>query len=242
MAPRSHPLVTAIRAGLSAAADPARAKGAQAYMKSAMPFRGVPGPVQKRLWREVFAAHPLETSAKWQRVVLELWRTAAFREERYAAVGLAQDRRYLSYRTPAIIPMLEEMIVSGAWWDYVDDIASNRLGHLLRVEPDAMRGAMLAWSRDDHLWKRRSAILCQLRFRGATDLDLLYRAIEPSIESREFFLRKAIGWALRQYARTDAAEVARYVRANEARLSGLSKREALKHIAPARRPGTGDAT
>src|SRR4029079_19388009 len=89
MAPRSHPLVVAIRAGLSAAADPARAKGAQAYMKSTMPFRGVPGPVQKRLWRETFAAHPLETSAKWQRVVLELWRTASFREERYAAVGLA---------------------------------------------------------------------------------------------------------------------------------------------------------
>ena len=147
MAPDSHPLVAAIRAGLSAAADPARAKGAQAYMKSEMPFRGVPSPEQKRLWREVFAAHPLETRAKWQRAVLELWRTATFREERYAAVGLAQDRRYLSYRTPAVIPMLEEMIVNGAWWDYVDALASHPLGDVLVADPARVSRLMRRWAR-----------------------------------------------------------------------------------------------
>jgi len=79
------------------------------------------------------------------------------------------------------------------------------------------------------MWKRRTSIICQARSRAATDVELLYACIEPSIASREFFLRKAIGWALREYAHVDPSEIARYVRKNESRLSGLSKREALKH-------------
>ncbi len=93
-----------------------------------------------------------------------------------------------------------------------------------------MKRKMLAWSRSKDLWKRRTAILCQLGFKADTDLGLLYEVIEPSLDSREFFLQKAIGWALRQYAWTDGAEVKRYVRLNRARLSALSGREALKNI------------
>jgi 3-methyladenine DNA glycosylase AlkD len=93
-----------------------------------------------------------------------------------------------------------------------------------------MRKEMLAWSRSDDLWKRRSAILCQLTFKKDTDLELLYAAIEPALASKEFFLRKAIGWALRQYAWTDPREVRRYVREHEKELSPLSKREALVRI------------
>jgi 3-methyladenine DNA glycosylase AlkD len=93
-----------------------------------------------------------------------------------------------------------------------------------------MRREMRAWSRSDDLWKRRSAILCQLTFKKDTDLDLLYAVIEPALASREFFLRKAIGWALRQYAWTDPREIRRYVREREEQLSPLSKREALKNI------------
>lgn len=89
---------------------------------------------------------------------------------------------------------------------------------------------MRAWSRSENMWKRRTAILCQLSFKKETDLKLLYSSIEPSLDSKEFFLRKAIGWALRQYAWTNPAEVRRYVRANAGRLSPLSKREALKNI------------
>ena len=228
--PRLHPLTAALRGGLAAAGDPARAQGAQAYMKSAMPFRGVPSPVQKRLWRDTFAAHPLTTATDWARVVLELWRPAAFREERYAAVGLASDRRYLAYRTRAAIPMLEEMIVTGAWWDYVDALASHPLGDVLVSDPRRVAPGMRKWARDRDMWKRRAAILCQLRRKRETDLALLYDCIEPNLADREFFMRKAIGWALRQYARTDPAEVTRYVKANRDRLSPLSTREALKNL------------
>ena len=93
-----------------------------------------------------------------------------------------------------------------------------------------MRKAMLAWSTDADLWKRRSAILCQIRAKDKTDLELLYACIEPSLDSKDFFLRKAIGWALRQYAWTDPEEVRRYVAGHADRLSGLSRREALKNI------------
>jgi 3-methyladenine DNA glycosylase AlkD len=89
---------------------------------------------------------------------------------------------------------------------------------------------MRAWSRSEDVWKRRTSILCQLGFKKDTDLKLLYGCIEPSLGSKEFFLRKAIGWALRQYAWTNPEEVRRYVRNNTARLSPLSRREAMKNI------------
>ena len=89
---------------------------------------------------------------------------------------------------------------------------------------------MRAWSTDSNLWKRRISIICQLSLKGDTDLELLYANIEPNLSDREFFIRKAIGWALRQYAWTDPKEVARYVAAHESELSGLSRREALKNI------------
>lgn len=125
--------------------------------------------------------------------------------------------------------MYEELIVTGAWWDYVDVLASHCLGELLRRNPREISKKMKEWSRSDNLWKRRSAILCQLQFKKDTDLKLLYACIAPSMDSTEFFLRKAIGWALRQYAWTDPVEIARYVREHDAALSPLSKREALKH-------------
>ena len=224
-------LIRELRRKFAAAANAERARQMQAYMKSEMPYYGIPAPLLRTICRETFAAIDLSSREEWQDAVLALWRGAKFREERYAAIGLCADRRAGAWQTIEVLPMYEEMIVSGAWWDTVDAIATNRLGELLRNSPREMRRQMLRWSTDQNLWKRRGAILCQLKFKTATDLDLLYRLIEPSLASKEFFLRKAIGWALRQYAWTDAAEVRRYVRENEARLSGLTKREALKNIA-----------
>jgi 3-methyladenine DNA glycosylase AlkD len=128
----------------------------------------------------------------------------------------------------------EEIITTGAWWDYVDGVA-GQVGNLLRSYPEQVRPVMRAWSTDKDMWKRRVSIICQVSFKKDTDLDLLYANIEPNLADRGFFIRKAIGWALRSYAWTDPEEVARYVAANEARLSGLSKREALRNV-PRSRP------
>ena len=222
----------ALRKALRAAADPAKAPAMQAYMKSSMPYLGIQAPQLRQAVRTVFAAHPLGLFEQWRDAVLELWREARYREERYAAIELAGCARYRAFRSIEALPMYEEIITSGAWWDFVDAIATRQLGELLRKHPVEMSAILREWAVSGDLWKRRSAILAQLDFKGETDLELLYDCIQPSLGASEFFLRKGIGWALRQYARTDAAEVLRFVRRNEARLSPLSKREALKHLVP----------
>jgi 3-methyladenine DNA glycosylase AlkD len=211
----------------------------QAYMKSEMPYLGVQTPLLRATCREVFGRLPLESPSSWRGTVLALWRDARFREERYAAIELTGHRSYRSFQDLKSLPMYEEMITTGAWWDYVDVIASHRLGNLLFLHPTPMTRRMRTWAKSPDIWKRRSAILCQLGFKKKTDLPLLYDCIEPSIGSSEFFLRKAIGWALREYAKTDAKEVKRYVRAREKELSPLSKREALKNLGGVRGWGLG---
>ena len=223
-------LAAKLRTRLTAVADPDRAPGMQAYMKSAMPYLGVSAVPLRAVCKQIFSGLLYADSATWQRDVLDIWRGAQFREERHAAIELTGIRAARPFQTVEALGLYEEMIVTGAWWDYVDAIATQRFWPILQHDPAAMKRRMLAWASDDDMWKRRSAILSQLKAKAETDLDFLYTCIAPSLDSTEFFLRKAIGWALRQYAWTDPAEVKRYVAANETRLSGLSKREALKNI------------
>jgi 3-methyladenine DNA glycosylase AlkD len=222
-----------VREELRRVARPENAPAMQAYMKSAMPFLGVSAADLRRVCRSVFGGRGYDTAARWRGDVLALWRGATHREERYAAVELTGVRAARPFQDMDALPMYEEMVTTGAWWDYVDALAKHRLGAILRGHPRPMGKAMRAWSRDGDLWKRRSAILCQLAFKEETDLDLLYACLEPSLESKEFFLRKAIGWALRQYAWTDPEEVRRYLRKHESRLAPLSRREALKNLGEA---------
>lgn len=202
----------------------------QAYMKSAMPYHGVSTPERRKIIAEVFREIAFAHAREWEAEVRGLWRGAKFREERYAALTLTEHKSAQAFQTPAAMPLYEELIVSGAWWDYVDGLASHQVGGILREYPKEMKAMMRQWSKDADRWKRRTAIISQLGFKKETDLKLLYDCIEPSLDSKEFFLRKAIGWALRQYAWTDPKEIVRYVCENEKRLSGLSKREALKNI------------
>ncbi|GAA3165279.1 DNA alkylation repair protein [Planomonospora alba] len=216
-----------MRLALAEAADPARAPAMRSYMKSAMPFLGVQAAPRRAVLRKVFAEHPFEAAPEWRRAVLALWREAEYREERYAAIALtAYPLRW--GRTLYTLPIYEEMIVTGAWWDFVDEVAVQRIGPLLREFPDTMRPLMLEWAHSDDLWKRRTSIICQNKFRAATDTGLLYACIEPSLSDTDFFARKAIGWALREYAKTDPREVLRYV--DHTGITGLSRREALKNL------------
>jgi Predicted DNA alkylation repair enzyme len=222
------PLQKAVRLALSEIADPAKAPAMQAYMKSAMPFLGVQAGPRRTALRAVFAEHRIESAPEWRRAVLTLWREAEYREERYAAIELSGFRYYRRWQTLYTVPMYEEMIVTGAWWDFVDELAIRRIGPLLREYPETMRPLMLEWAHDPDLWKRRTAILCQNKFGRQTDTGLLYACIEPSLSDIDFFARKAIGWALREYAKVNPQEVVRYVNAKG--ITGLSRREALKNL------------
>ena len=207
-----------VRAGLRDASDPARAPAMQAYMKSEMPFLGVPSPEVKRICR--VAPRPDD----WRAAFLDLWRGATHREERYAALWLLRR-----HAREADLALVEEVALSGAWWDYVDS-AARVAGELLLRDRAETSTAMRAWACDPDRWKRRIAIICQLGLRERTDVELLTDAIEPNLGDRDFFVRKAIGWALREHTKTDAAWVLTYLRANEDRLSPLSCREARKWL------------
>jgi 3-methyladenine DNA glycosylase AlkD len=203
----------------------------QAYMKSSMPYRGVQLPAVRAICRELFAAHPLGSKAAWRAAVHELWYAAQYREERYAAIELLGARRYAAFRTLDVLPLYAELISNGAWWDLVDAI-SHLVGELLRQHGQALHPTLLAWSRGDDLWLRRSAIICQVGLKERTDGKLLMACIAPSLgqPGRDFFIRKAIGWALRDYAKVAPEAVRSYVAAHAHELSGLSRREALKHV------------
>lgn len=224
------PLSQRLRAALRAEADATRAPQMQAYMKTAMPYMGVASRQMRAVSKEIFSPLRYANSAAWRTDVLEIWRNAQFREEYYAAIELTAMRHARAFQTCDALPMYREMIIAGGWWDTTDAIAPNQLFAILSSGRETMSQHLLDWANDDNMWIRRSAILCQMKAKAQMDLELLYACIEPSINSREFFLRKAIGWVLRHYARTNPDEVRRYVSANEARLSPLSQREALKHL------------
>ena len=220
-------MIAELRAALQARADPEKAIGMRAYMKSEMPFLGVQKPARAEIARTVFAAYPLEGFDAWHDTVLALWHEATYREERYLALALAGDRRYRQHRTMAALGLYEELIVTGAWWDFVDEVAVRLVGELLASDFDALAPVLRGWAAGDELWMRRSAIIAQVGRKRHTDLPLLYDCIEPNRLDREFFIRKAIGWALRAYAWVDLAEIERYCATHE--LSALSRREALRN-------------
>ena len=227
-------LVRLVRRRIAGAADPDRAPGMQAYMKSTMPYRGVTSAPLRMILKEALAAHPLPDRAAWDAGVRALWDDAAYREERYAAMALASHRHYVAHQDPDALGLYGHLVVTGAWWDYVDSLASHNVGRILASHRDVVTSRMRTWSEADDLWLRRTAILSQLHHKEETDLELLSQVIAANLEGSrfggEFFVRKAIGWALRQHARIDPAWVRAFVAEQDAGLSALSRREALKHL------------
>jgi 3-methyladenine DNA glycosylase AlkD len=228
-------LIEALRTCFAAHADAARAVPMQRYMRSTLPLLGLQAPLRRRLTAAAVAAHPLTDAAALADTMRALWREARFREERYAAMELARVGRNSSLLSPVLLPLYEEMIRTGAWWDYCDDISGTALARLLQSHPQATRPLLRRWARGDDLWLRRAAILCQRRLKEGVDAKLLYDCILPSIGSGrfgdEFFIRKAIGWALRSRCRMAPREVLAFCREYRARLSPLTLREALKSVA-----------
>lgn len=213
-------------------------------MKSAMPYRGHTAAELTRLLRPILADPTVRpaTRAEWERAVRILWHGATHREDRYAAQHLAGHRAYRSWQDPDTLDLYRELIVDGAWWDHVDTLAAHRVGDILHSHREPTTAVLRQWMVADDLWLRRTAIISQLGHGPDTDLDLLSDAIDANLDAsassgtpataygREFFIRKAIGWALRQYARTDPDWVRAFVDSRGDRLSGLSRREALKHL------------
>lgn len=224
-------LVAEIRAALRAAADPLKAEPMRAYMKSEMPFLGVQKPQRVRAVRPALRAHVLPDRSQWEGATRQLWDEATFREERYAATDVAQAGSYVGWaRDPTSLPLYDHLIVTGAWWDHVDDIAVRLVGGVLRAHPCETAPLIRAWSRDSDRWRRRASVICQIGAGEDIDVELLRECVLANVNDPDFFLRKGIGWALRQHAKVDPAWVRTFVSIHRAQLSPLSRREALKHV------------
>jgi 3-methyladenine DNA glycosylase AlkD len=210
----------------SAARDPERAGPAAAYMRHQFPFLGLPAPTQAALNRSVTAGLPTPTEDELRTVALTCWDLAE-REYQYFACGWL--RRHVRVPGPDFLGIVRTLITTKSWWDTVDALATRFVGGLVRRHPQ-LSAEMDAWSADPNLWLVRTAILHQLHYGADTDTERLFGYCTRQAGHPDFFVRKAIGWALRHYARTDPDAVRRYLAENADCLSALSVREAAKHL------------
>ena len=218
-----------VRGELARLGDAEVADQMAAYMKHRSPFYGVPKPGRTAIYKTLVAEFPVRTAAGYEELISVLWAEPE-REPKYLALGVA--RRWEEFHVLAHLPLFTTMIVEGAWWDLVDDIAATMVGATLRSDPPAVWKFIDPMIESDDMWLRRTAIICQLKSKTDTDEERLFDFCERSAHETEFFIRKAIGWSLREYAKTDPDSVAEFVISRREQLSGLSIREATKHIGP----------
>jgi 3-methyladenine DNA glycosylase AlkD len=223
----STPLASFVTRRLTAAADPAKAGPMAAYLKTDMPFYGVQKPARTRIVREALQRYGPADADAWEAQVLALW-ALPHREEKYCALDWLL--RYPRFLEPVRLPLLEQLIREGAWWDLVDPVATSALGHIVGRDRWMMRPVLQRWITDDDLWIRRSALICQIKHKEDTDEALLFELCASQAADTTFWIRKAIGWALREYAKTSPDAVRVFLARMGAQLSGLTLREATKHL------------
>ncbi|OCT10521.1 DNA alkylation repair protein [Paenibacillus pectinilyticus] len=210
---------------LRAHADVANASSMEAYMKNYFPLLGIRNPARVALTKQFTKEHGIPKGEEAVQVAQELWALPE-REFAYTAIMmLLQVRKTVKAEH---IDLLEHFIVTNSWWDSVDTIADHLIGYHFQRFPELIPAYVAKWLASDNMWLQRTAILFQLKYKKKTDVTLLFHCITVMADSKEFFIRKAIGWALREYSKTDAAAVQSFVASTE--LSPLSVREALKVI------------
>jgi 3-methyladenine DNA glycosylase AlkD len=210
----------------AAAADPVRAAGARAYMKDVAPFLGIPTPERRALSRAVLKGTPRPDEADCTAIALRCWELPE-REYHYFAVDYL--RRHVGRCSSGFLPVTRRLITTVSWWDTVDALAAHVVGGLVAADPK-LTADMDAWIVDDDLWVARTALLHQLRYKGHTDTGRLFAYCLRQSGHTDFFIRKAIGWCLREYAKTDPEAVREFLARERGRFAPLSVREALKNI------------
>lgn len=203
--------------------DESRAMAMARYMRHRSVFLGIPSGPRRAAQREALAGASKPGARDLAAALEALW-SLPEREYQYAGCDLAA--RWVRVCGPDLLPAIEKLITTKSWWDTVDALAARSVGPLLAAH-ESLRPRPDAWIGSDDMWLRRTALIYQLGYRGQTDRDRLGRYCLARANEREFFIRKAIGWALREYSKTDPEWVRAFVAEHEAQLSGLSRREAL---------------
>lgn len=215
-----------LTATYAASADPARAARARAYMKDVAPFLGLPSPLRRELSRTVLAGLPRPDESDCTAIALRCWELP---EREYAYFAVDYLRRHVKCLSSDFLPVVRHLVTTVSWWDTVDALAAHVVGGLVAAYPE-LRAEMDAWIEDEDLWVARTALLHQLRHQDTTDTERLFGYCLRRSGHPDFFVRKAIGWCLREYAKTDPDAVRDFVERERGSLAPLSAREALKNL------------
>lgn len=220
------PLVLKLKQVFQSAKDSKNAKAQRAYMRDQFSFLGIKTTPRRILQREVFAKYIIESEKELLSYLNLLWKEQE-REFQYAALDLA--KKHIKLLTPKAMPKLLNLVCQKSWWDTVDDLAVNKIGYVMRQHRELLSYAD-QWIDHDNLWIRRTALICQLKWKKETDETRLFDYCAKTMHEKEFFIRKALGWSLREYAKTNRKSVQSFVKLNRDNMSGLSVREATKHF------------
>lgn len=207
-------------------ANPEAAVPMAAYMKNLFPYLGLKNDTRKSLQKPLLAKHSAEIKSGWREIAWQLWQLPE-REFQYAAMDILAKETKKNF-SKEDIELIEKLLVSRSWWDSVDFLAKHVLGNYLAQFQPEIPKTVKRFSDSADMWLNRSAILFQLGYKSRTDEEILFQLCRKHAPSKEFFIRKAIGWALREYAKTNPEAVKKFV--SETELSGLSQREALKNL------------
>ena len=220
-----HPYAASLKTLFEQNADPVQAAPMKKYMRDQFEYLGIKSPQFKQLMREFISTHGLPPIDELDAILRDLW-SLPQREFQYAATSLLG--RSENQLPAKFIKTIEYLITTKSWWDTVDTISGGVLGVHFKRFPEVRQKYLAKWRKSDNFWLRRATILFQLNYKKETDFALLCDIICENLNSKEFFINKAIGWSLRQYARIDPNAVKKFVKSTP--LHPLSRREAMKHL------------
>jgi 3-methyladenine DNA glycosylase AlkD len=210
---------------LKGAADGEKAVPMKAYMKNQFSFLGITTPDRRNILKKHHLQNPVNDIERVHKIVYELW-LQPYRELQYCGLEFLGYQKKLWQKET--IEVIEHCITNKSWWDTVDPLSYDCAGLYFKKFPVSTRVITGRWNHSDNFWLQRSSLLFQKSYKQATDVYLLSEYILHLRESGQFFIQKAIGWILREYAKTDPAWVKDFVNTHE--LAPLSKREAMKHL------------
>ncbi|WP_413305081.1 DNA alkylation repair protein [Bacillus sp. 1P10SD] len=195
------------------------------YMKNHFPFLGIKSPLRKELEKGFFKKTGMLNEPFDQEFILGLWEKD---EREYHYLALTYMEKSFKKLQKEDLPLMERLIVTKSWWDTVDALAAKPVGKIAEKFPEVIEETIDGWAVHDNMWLRRTAILFQLKYKQKTDEERLYTYIKSNSDSKEFFIQKAIGWALREYSKTNPSSVKQFI--NENSLAPLSVREGSKYV------------
>lgn len=220
-----HPYLKEIQKIFVANGDQLIAKGAKTYLLNQFEFYGIKTPLRRQICKAFYKTHPIKDHTELSKLIKECFNEPQ-RELHYFAIELlGHHKKIWSIKT---IPLIEWMITHQSWWDSVDSTNTHVISKFFLLHPEHIKAYTSKWNQSSNKWLIRMSILFQLTYKTKTDTNLLSRYIENSQLHEDFFVRKAIGWALRAYAYTNKKWVVQFVKAHPL-LNNLSKKEALKH-------------